>query len=321
MDRYIFGPIVDGYVHIMSYINGNFYLLKPDPNPNSPPYFGLNTVDTTGYSETFNIKRDGNSFYMENLQGYFFDFDLESGNVILSPRGNPYVTLDYTSDITEGTDLFFGVNLNIISNRGILEFNAKTPQEEKNNFLNPFDPDYDPEYFYKTGTIFLIPVTAYYEGICNQYNNAVIYSYTDDDSYKIIYYSNLEFCENTGDMKPCRGGNLCGQGNCIGPCGDADMDCVPRDGLALCGTEGEYDTSEGMTTWMVILFSILIVILLASIVFLIFKLTNRRNVKNIYTIVQNDNVHTVTPTVTDTSDTTAISNMLNIIIPDSMNSI
>lgn len=289
MDRYIFGPLVDGSVYIMSYIDGNFYLLKPDPNSNFPPYFGLNTSDTTGYNELFNIRKNGDTFYLENSQGYFFDVNVETGNVILSPRGNPYVTLKYTSDITQGTDLYFGVNLNIINNRGILEFNAKTPQEEKNNFLNPFDPKYNPEYFYKTSVIFFIPVTAYYEGICKQYNNAVIYSYTDDDSYKIIYYSNLEFCENMGDMKPCRGGNVCGQSNCMGPC-ENDKDCVPRDGLAICGVEGEYETSEGITTWKIILFSILIVILIGSISFLIYKLTSKHNIKNIYTIISSDDI-------------------------------
>ena len=214
-----------------------------------------------------NIERFNENFYLTNEEGYGFDLT-SNGYPFFDPSGEIYVNVNYVQNITEGTEIFYGVNVSISNTKGVFVFPVKTPEQEQIDNNNALRSDYEPSYFYETSNVFFVPMEAYYQDICNKYVNGALLSYTYGSISDVNYFSTLDYCLNKGTMSPCMYGDHCGLNNCLGPCDTKT--CIPKNGEAECGT---YETEKRFKVWKIILILVAIIAVLVVLIFLMLKIS------------------------------------------------
>lgn len=265
MDQFIYGPLNNESVHICSYINKEFYILKYDKNIiDFPVYFGKMTLNNSK-----NILFDLNNFKLVTTPGNYKLYNTNENYTILYENGVGNFNIVYDSNQEFNQILYAGINCKMYYNYSIYIFPYKDQErEEIDNRLSEYE-NYKPYYSGETFNIFFIPVSAYYQSNCNLLGTNVVYlAYAGIKEYQSVYYTRQDICL-TGQLFPlCDTNQLCF--GCFGPC-ESGFSCNVADETMKCTTGQESQVPTWLSNFYFIFTILFIFLITILIIYLLIK--------------------------------------------------
>jgi len=286
VSSFISGPLSTGATFLLAFINNNFYVLRPDPNPNFIPYFGVvNSSNNGNYqslSLTVNATNPPTYSILAGSQG-FTQTDAD-GLIMLVPGSGDfnYKFVIQIPAISPGTPIVPNLAINMIVNSLTLNFPYKTPTQEQNDVTNANEPTYLPTYSGTTSDVYIVPSITYPIGICTANTNGAYVDLVSNTQTYPNYFTQAEWCQ-AQIIVPlnapfCLGTDQCGtltasqgasgaSGPCFGPCSTnvcGPSSLSPGATLTCSGITPGFDLSS---TTIILIVGIILLLVIGGLVY------------------------------------------------------
>lgn len=282
LPRFVYGPLQAGTVTLFAQINGQFYVIRSDPNPQYPPYFGY--ADGSSNYLPFQFSSSGGTTTLRTSSGQ----GLTQGNdpefpTLLTPSSGQF-KYQYVDPIASGTPLMAGVLIQMIVGNYPLTFAWKSKDYETKDKQNATKSNYIPSYSGSINKIIIVPINAIPADNCNAISNNGPYVAYSNKTNPPIYFTTKDFCINKITNPPCPSDNVCGDSvngtTCYGPCtsgscnatAQGELKCTVIPPIIPPDNGGGGDNGDDTWKWILIIGAAIIgLILLILIIFFIVK--------------------------------------------------
>jgi hypothetical protein len=254
INRSVYGPLQTSQVALFTSQSNSFYVLKPDPNPKFPPYFGIadGTTNFVPLNLTANIENTETTYTL--LTATSQGFQQVSGTAALVSSTIGIFTYQYT-DKSVGS-LVAGYPLQIIVANAPLTFRWKDSTNEATDKGNATNSNYQPTYNGNIDSYFIIPMNGIPQSNCNLISNNGPFLAYSNQPHSDTFYTTINFCQNQITNPMCPSGSFCGGSTSSGPC----YGICPPGGNSECSPTGKAQLScinptpsNNINIWKIIL--------------------------------------------------------------------
>lgn len=262
-----FGPVPDGDVIIISTINNQQYVLKPDPNSKYGLYLGINSG--VGDFIYLTLRWSAGQYYLSGPDGQ--GLWAYQGGVYLDPNLSADITYSYNDNMNNTNTALYADNSLILrdANGSIISFPYKSPQQENQDRILADQPGYQPTYLGNHTEVRILWRYNIYPQDCSvQYELSSYLAYAGDDNYFNKYSTTYTVCTAQAWWPLCQSETPGCSAECYGSCDQFNI-CNPVRNILTCSNRNVKQSGLKLSWGIIIIIILAIIIILMIMGFLI----------------------------------------------------